>query len=465
MSGGLRPGLHLHLDPCSGIAGDMAVAALVDAGVPEKVVVGAVKAIGLAGLRVGFERRKRGAFVGLGFTVQWPGMKRGRGAGHGHGAESETAAGHGSGHGPPAGTSGPTPHPLPPLAARAPSHGHDHDHDHDHGHEHRDYAEIRRLLRRAALPAKAKALAEKMFDRIARAEAALHGVKVEKVAFHEVGAWDSIADIVGVAAALAWLAPSGITASPPVLGSGAIHSAHGLLPVPAPATAAILRGLPVLAEGEGELTTPTGAAILAAVVDDFTAAPPMRLCAQGFGAGTREHGDRPNVLRVLLGETVGQALSSAADEVVLVAANIDDMNPQLAPALMDELFAAGALDVWFSPITMKKSRPALEVSALCPPAARADVERAFFAHSSTIGVRRQVMQRSVLARAIAKVATAYGEVRVKVASRGGEILGATPEFEDCRKLAQRTGVPVRQVLGAANAATLPLLRPPAERRR
>jgi pyridinium-3,5-bisthiocarboxylic acid mononucleotide nickel chelatase len=257
---------------------------------------------------------------------------------------------------------------------------------------------------------------------------------------------------VGAAAALDWLEPAAITSTPPVLGSGTIRTAHGLMPVPAPATAAILRGLPVLAEGRGELTTPTGAAILATVVGAFTGPPPMRLVAQGFGAGTREHADRPNVLRVLLGEAVGQALPMAASEVLLVAANIDDMNPQLAPPLMTELFAAGALDVWFAAIMMKKSRPALEVSALCSRESLDAVERAFFANSSTLGVRRQVVQRTVLDRAMAKVKTAYGEVRVKVASREGQVLGATPEFEDCRKAAGRAGVPVRRVVAEASAA-------------
>ncbi|MBN2574022.1 MAG: nickel pincer cofactor biosynthesis protein LarC [Deltaproteobacteria bacterium] len=408
MKSKIAQGLHLHFDPCSGIAGDMTVAALVDAGVPEKVVLEAVKAVGIERLKVGFEKRKRGAFVGLGFRVEWPGK------GHGH--------------------------------------GHDHGHGHGHAHEHRDYAAIRRLLRGSPLGAEAKRLAERIFARIAEEEAALHGVALDKVAFHEVGAWDSIADIVGAAAALAWLEPSAITSTPPVLGSGVIHTAHGPMPVPAPATAALLRGLPALAEGEGELTTPTGAAILAMVVREFGGPPPLRLVAQGFGAGTREHADRPNVLRVLLGQPVGRALPGAADEVVLVAANIDDMNPQLAEPLMAELFAAGALDVWFSPITMKKSRPATEISALCPPNVLAEVERAFFANSSTIGVRRQVMQRTVLARSLAKVKTAYGYVRVKVAAREGEIFGATPEFEDCRKAAGRAGVPVRQVVAEASAA-------------
>ena len=229
------------------------------------------------------------------------------------------------------------------------------------------------------------------------------------------------------------------------------------MPVPAPATAAILRGIPVLAEGTGELTTPTGAAILAVVVQSFGPPPPMRLRAQGFGAGTREHADRPNVLRVILGETSGQALPASEGEVVLIAANIDDMNPQLANPLLTALFAAGALDAWLSPIQMKKGRPAIEVSALCAPRELASVEEAFFANSTTIGLRRQVMQRTCLERAQASVATCYGDVRVKVASRAGAIVGATPEFEDCRKLAQRAKVPVRRVVAEASAAALMLL--------
>jgi pyridinium-3,5-bisthiocarboxylic acid mononucleotide nickel chelatase len=418
MAARIAQGLHLHFDPCSGVAGDMTVAALVDAGVPEKVVLDAVRAVGLKGLKVRFERRKRGAFVGLGFNVDFPGKAED----HGHG------------------------------------HGHDHDHRHGHGvaHEHRDYAEIRRLLRRAGLDSKARKLAEDIFERIAVAEAALHGVTLDKVAFHEVGAWDSIADIVGAAAALAWLEPAAVTATPPVLGSGTIRAAHGLMPVPAPATAAILRGLPVLVEGTGELTTPTGAAILAAVVQSFGSPPPMRILAQGFGAGTREQEDRPNVLRVILGETLGQALPTSENEVVLVSANIDDMNPQLAEPLMTALFVAGALDVWLSPIQMKKGRPAVEVSALCSREALASVEEGFFLNSTTIGLRRQVLRRTVLDRALATVMTSFGEVRVKVASRAGVILGATPEFEDCRKLALRAKVPVRQVVAEASAAALAL---------
>jgi uncharacterized protein (TIGR00299 family) protein len=436
MAARIAQGLHLHFDPCSGVAGDMTVAALVDAGVPEKVVLEAVRAVGLKGLKVGFERRKRGAFVGLGFNVDFPGKApvQDHGHDHEHSRDHEHA------------------------------HGHEHSHDHNHSHEHRDYAEIRGLLRRAGLDAKTKKLAEEIFERIAVAEAALHGMTIDKVTFHEVGAWDSIADIVGAAAALAWLAPSVVTATPPVLGSGMIRTAHGLMPVPAPATAAILRGLPVLAEGTGELTTPTGAAILAVIVQSFTSPPPMRILAQGFGAGTREHKDRPNVLRVILGETLGQSLPAAESDVVLVAANIDDMNPQLTEPLMTALFVAGALDVWLSPIQMKKGRPAVEVSALCSRDALASVEEAFFANSTTIGLRRQVMQRTVLDRALARVTTSFGEVRVKVASRAGAIVGATPEFEDCRKLALRAKVPVRRVVAEASAAALALQSRVSDRR-
>jgi pyridinium-3,5-bisthiocarboxylic acid mononucleotide nickel chelatase len=407
-------GLHVHFDPSSGIAGDMAVAALVDAGVPAKVVSDAIAEMGVRGLTVGFEKRRRGAFVGRGFVVRGPG----------------------------------------------PHHGH----HHGHHHEHRDYAEIRRLLQRARLEAETKRLAGTIFERVARAEAALHGVALDRVAFHEVGAWDSIADVVGAAAALAWLRPSSVSSTPPVLGSGQVHTAHGLMPVPAPATAAILRGVPALLEGEGELTTPTGAAILAALVGSFGPPPPMRIQAQGFGAGTREVSDRANVLRVLLGEALGRALPGSAPEVVLLEANLDDMSPQLIEPLMAALFAAGAVDVWTTSILMKKGRPAWQVSALVPPEGAELAERAFFRNSTTLGVRRAHMERAVLSRSLASVKTRFGTVSVKLAADGASVLGAAPEFDDCRRLADKAGVPVRTVLAEAAAAASRLL-PSRERKR
>src|SRR6185437_5483916 len=418
--------LHLHFEPTSGIAGDMAVAALVDAGVSAAVVRGAVEAMGVRGLRVAFGRRKRGAYVGRSFDVSWPGRPRKARA-------TVTPAGH--------------------------HHDHDGDHHHhDQAHDHRDYAEIKRLLKRARLDADVRALAGDVFARIAEVEAELHGMRVDRVAFHEVGAYDSIADVV-VAAAIVHLAPASIGSLPPVVGTGVVRTAHGPVPVPAPATAALLASaeIPIRAEGAGELTTPTGAAILAAVVDDFGPLPPLVPRAIGYGAGTKELADRANVLRVTLGEPLGVPDAAPVGEVVLVEANVDDMSPQLVGPLYDALLAAGAVDVWSAPILMKKGRPAIQLSALTPPASLAAVERAFFAHSTTLGLRRRALDRVVLARSFETVATPYGKVRVKLGALDGEILGAQPEFDDCRRLATVAQVPVREVLAAAAAAARALL--------
>jgi pyridinium-3,5-bisthiocarboxylic acid mononucleotide nickel chelatase len=431
---GLR-GQHLHLEPASGIAGDMTVAALVDAGVPASVVTKAVSSMGVPGLRTRFEKRQRGAFVGRGFVVTYPGMN-GKKAVHDHDHDND----HGG------------------------VHVHVHDNDHrgvqvhgDRGHEHRNYSEIRRLLKRASLEREVRALAGDIFARIAEVEAALHGTSVDAVTFHEVGAFDSIADVVGTAAAIAWLAPASIGSAPPVVGTGHARTAHGRVMVPAPATAELLRGIPILNEGQGELTTPTGAAILAATVDAFGPPPPMRVRAIGYGAGTRELQDRPNVLRVLVGEPLGRVEETPAGTVTVVEANIDDMSPELVAPLFEAVLAAGAVDVWSTPILMKKGRPAITVSAMASPAAVAEVERAFFRCSTTIGVRRYAVERTVLARSLVEVDTAYGRVRVKVGAAGGEVIGAQPEFEDCRRRAAASGASVREVMSAAAAASRALL--------
>ncbi len=275
--------------------------------------------------------------------------------------------------------------------------------------------------------------------------------------FHEVGAFDSIADVVGAAAAIAWLAPASIGSAPPVVGTGHARTAHGRVMVPAPATAELLRGIPILNEGQGELTTPTGAAILAATVDAFGPPPPMRVRAIGYGAGTRELHDRPNVLRVLVGEPLGRVEETPAGAVIVVEANIDDMSPELVAPLFEAVLGAGAVDVWSTPILMKKGRPAITVSAMAAPAAVAEVERAFFRCSTTIGVRRYPVERTVLARSLVQVETAYGPVRVKVGAAGGQVVGAQPEFEDCRRRAAATGASVREVMSAAAAASRALL--------
>jgi uncharacterized protein (DUF111 family) len=233
------------------------------------------------------------------------------------------------------------------------------------------------------------------------------------------------------------------------------------VPVPAPATAALLKDIPVLPEGEGELTTPTGAAILAVVAESFGALPPMRVRAIGYGTGTRELADRANVLRVIAGAPLGVADRPAAPQVVLVEANVDDMSPQLVAPLGEALLAAGAVDVWTTPILMKKGRPAFQISALAPSESLAAVERALFCNSTTLGLRRRALERVVLSRSFETADTPYGPVRVKVGALEGEVLGAQPEFEDCRRLATRAGVPVREVLAAALAAGRSLLLAPA----
>ena len=443
MSGPARSvlqGLHLHFDPVSGVAGDMAVAALVDVGVPTTVVAEAVKAMGVPGLRVRFEPRVRGAYAAQGFVVETP--ESGKRKSAGRVARSARLKAHAHDHH----------HDHPDQ------HDHSHDHPHDHSeHAHRDYAEIRRLLRRAKLDPDAKALAEEIFARVAEVEAALHGMPVDRVAFHEVGAFDSIADIVGASAAIAWLAPVAISSSPVVVGTGTVRTAHGVIPVPAPATAALLADAPLRFEGTGELTTPTGAALLAAIVDRFGAPPPLRLIAAGYGAGTRELADRANVLRVLLGQPIGAALPPAAEEVVLFEANIDDMSGEMLAALFEALFAAGALDVWSTPILMKKGRPAQQVSALAAHEQVAAVQRAFFLNSTTLGVRLRPVERAVLSRSLVDVETPYGRVRLKVGALDGEVLGAEPEFDDCRRRATAAGVPVKRVWAAAISSASKLL--------
>jgi uncharacterized protein (DUF111 family) len=213
--------------------------------------------------------------------------------------------------------------------------------------------------------------------------------------------------------------------------------------VPAPATAALLAGAPIVPDGEGELTTPTGAAILAAVVDRYGPPPPMRIRAVGYGAGTRELDDRPNVLRAMIGEPLGVVDAPAAPRVTLLAANIDDMSAELVATFTEALAAAGAVDVWTTPIVMKKGRAGVEVSALAPPDVAAAVERAFFVHSTTLGVRRSQVDRMVLARSFAPVTTRYGRVRVKLAALDGAVVGTHPELEECRRLAARASPSAR----------------------
>jgi hypothetical protein len=295
-----------------------------------------------------------------------------------------------------------------------------------------------------------------MFERVARAEAALHGVSVDDVAFHEVGAIDSIVDIVGAAAALAWLAPSSVTAASVIVGHGVVKCAHGLLPVPAPATLEILREAGGVAHGGGlarELCTPTGAAILASAVTEWAPMPAMVPVAVGYGAGDMDFPDRPNVMRATVGRLVQD---SGAERVWRIEANIDDMSPELCEHAAASGFAAGALDVWWTPVIMKKGRPALELSALADQASRDAVVAALVRETTTIGVRMYPVSREVLGRRVVEVDTAYGRLPVKLAllaALGEErVVNAAPEYEPCRRAAERHGVPLKQVYAAVIAA-------------
>lgn len=320
-----------------------------------------------------------------------------------------------------------------------------------HDHHHRGLHAILGLIEGSGLEPRVKARAGELFRRLAEAEAAVHGTSVDEVHFHEVGAVDSIVDIVGGVIGLFWLGASRVVASPLDLGTGTVKMAHGVYPVPPPATARLVQGVPVVAVGAGECTTPTGALLVTGHADAWGALPPMRITATGYGAGTRDVPGRPNVLRLVVGESEA-AGADADEEVLLLEAQVDDMPPQLCEVVMARLLEAGAVDAWFTAITMKKGRLGILITALSPAAAREAVEAVYFAETTTLGVRRSTWQRTTLARERVPVATAYGEVGVKVGRRGGRVTNAWPEFEECRRAAETHGVPVKEVQLAALTA-------------
>lgn len=398
---------HLHIDGASGAAGDMFLGAAIDLGVPAEVIREALAALG-SDLDVRVDRVVRGGIASTDVAVLAGGAK----------------------------VEGP--------------HDHDRDHDHHHHGDGRRYVDIRDQIDGAALDPAIKRRALDIFERIARAEAMLHGTDVESVHFHELGALDALGDVVGAAAALEWLDPTATTAAAVAVGGGLTRSAHGKLPVPAPATLEILReaGAPVIAgDCRFELCTPTGAAILAAAVDSWAAPRALAPVAVGYGAGDRELDDRPNVLRM----TVYRG-AAGRDRVVLLETNIDDLSPELAAHAAAQMEAAGAVDVWWTPITMKKSRPAWVLSALVRPAEAAAVERAMFAETSTIGVRRSEVDRIVADREIVRVDTRFGPAELKIARIGGQVVNAAPEFDSCAALARAAGVPLIEVYRAAISA-------------
>jgi hypothetical protein len=306
------------------------------------------------------------------------------------------------------------------------------------------------LLRRSRLDPETKALAALVFERLAGAEARAHGRTRDRVHFHEVGGVDCLVDVVGSVAGLKRLKIESVRSSVLNVGRGTIQCAHGKLPVPAPGTGYLLKGVPVYQdELHGELVTPTGAAILSTLAKGFGPLPEMKVAAVGYGAGTMEL-PRPNLLRVLIGDTRESAFE--ADRVVLLETNLDDLNPQFFDHVMAVLFKKGALDVFLTPIQMKKNRPAVKLSVLCRGQDADALTRCLLVETTTLGVRRQEMERVCLRRETRTVRTHWGTVPMKVARLGDEVLNSAPEYEACRKLAVKHGVPLKKVYEEARAA-------------
>ena len=313
----------------------------------------------------------------------------------------------------------------------------------------RHLADVCEMIDSAGVPGPAAERAKEIFTRLAQAEAKVHQVEIDEVHFHEVGAVDSIADIVGACVALQLLRIERVLCSPIAVGSGTVRCDHGEFPVPAPATAELLVGVPT-AKGapEGEATTPTGAAVLTTLAESYGPLPPMTVQAVGYGAGACEGGDVPNLLRVFVGEF---SSDGTADSVVEVSANIDDCSGEVIGATIEKLLSAGCVDAWAMPIFMKKSRPAWVLSALCEPRDLPEAERIIFTETTTFGVRRRVCTRRKLDRSWETVETRYGPIRMKLGRLDERIVTASPEFADCLAAAEAHHVPARTVIHEAEA--------------
>jgi pyridinium-3,5-bisthiocarboxylic acid mononucleotide nickel chelatase len=323
-------------------------------------------------------------------------------------------------------------------------------------HVHRHLPKIFKMVDESALAPASRERAKAMFQRLGEAEAAIHQMPVEKVHLHEVGALDSIIDIVGTVFAMEWAGADRVVCSPLNVGGGMVTAAHGVFPVPAPATVRLLGDAPVYSGAvQKELVTPTGALIATTYASSFGPIPAMKVERVGYGAGDRDDPVTPNVLRVMIGEEQAVSAAGLCDRVTVIECEIDDMNPQLFGVVMDRLYAAGALEVFYIPVQMKKNRPGTLLTVVAPPPLRTVMTEIVFRETTTIGLRHRDVDRECLERAIVVVETAVGSVRVKVASRSGQVLNATPEFEDCAKLATAHNLPVKEVQALAMKAYRP----------
>ena len=326
--------------------------------------------------------------------------------------------------------------------------GHEHHHE-GHEHHHRTFADIRNMIEDSRLSPWVKEKSIEAFHRLAEAEGKIHGYPADKVHFHEVGAVDSIVDIVGTMIIMESFQAMRVISSAVNVGQGTLKCRHGVYPVPAPATQELLRGVPIFSNSiTGELTTPTGAALLTVLADEFGARPPMKITAAGYGAGTRETPGGANVLRISVGEVAEKSVTPA-EQVAVIEADIDDMNPQIFGYFQEKALAAGALDVYAEPIQMKKNRPAMKITCVCAVDDTRRLAEIFFRETTTIGIRYTIADRITLNREFREVSTPYGNVTVKVSLLDGREVNVIPEFEDCRRLAGQTGKSLKEIQAVA----------------
>jgi uncharacterized protein (TIGR00299 family) protein len=435
----------LFLEPFSGISGDMFLGALLDLGADAEALQRELAKLGVGGWHLHAERRTRSGLSGI-----WANVHLDHGHDHGHS--------HADGHSHPDAQE----HEPVPGHSHAGAHGHSHAHAHAHEHEHhlgheehRDFADIRTLINDSPLSLWVKERAIAVFTRLAAAEGQIHGLPPDEVHFHEVGAVDSIVDIVGGCIALDLLGRPRVVSTPAVEGSGTVHCAHGLLPVPAPATLEILRarGIPFTQCDEPhELVTPTGAALLAEFAEEFGPLHDVVVQRVGYGLGTRDNRTRPNVLRASLCLPATAQTSAhdwQTDTIVVLETNLDDLSGEVLGQLVPKALAAGALDVFHTPIQMKKNRPGVLLTVLCTPPNADRFTELLLRETSSFGVRRTFAERRKLHREFTVVNTAFGDVSVKLGLLDGRVVQAAPEFEPCRLLAELAGVPVRVVIEAA----------------
>jgi pyridinium-3,5-bisthiocarboxylic acid mononucleotide nickel chelatase len=434
----------LYLDIFSGLSGDMFIGAMLDLGLGLDRLERELAKLPVGGYHLHISRAKRLQIEGTKFDVHL-GLHHSHEHQHGHEHEHE--------------------HPHEHEHAHEDGHEHGHEHEHEHG---RSYADIRQLIAGSGLSEWVKTKATAVFHRLATAEGKIHGSPAEQVHFHEVGAVDSIVDIVGACVALEFFGHPRVLASAVVDGIGWIDCAHGRFPIPAPATLEILaaRGVPISQCDEPhELITPTGAALLAEFVESFGPMEGLTPERIGFGVGQRENKTRPNVVRAILGRSAAAAASAhdwETDTVAVLETNLDDANPEWLGHFVDKVMAAGALDVCQMPAQMKKNRPGVLLTVICALSEADKFSEWILRHTSAFGVRRTLAERRKLRREFRAVPTPYGQVTVKIGKLDGRIIQTAPEYESCKKLAEEKRVPLKAVYEAAQAAIYLETVPPIE---